>query len=176
MLERKCWERKTRKESCSCQSLHSFVKLGFLLPSRARHKMVWIRKKTGNWGLWGWRRRTGNCSVKLSDSESLNLKLSDSENLTNTTLERNRTLKYSRTLVCPQHEISMRLMHLGILCWNTTLNTESLLGFDIVSSVTGYALHLRLPYAMHCIIYLYFCLEMICMFTAPIKKTSPVPH
>lgn len=53
--------------------------------------------------------------MKVSDSESLNLKLSDSENLTNTTLEHNRTLKYSQTLVGPQHKIKMRLMHLGML-------------------------------------------------------------
>lgn len=111
--------------------------------------MVWIWRNTGNRELQGHRRVMGNCSVKLSDSESLNLKLSDSGNLTNTTLERNRTLKYSRTLVCPQHKIRMRLLHWGILSCNTTLNTENLLGFDIVSSVSGYSLHLWFPYAMY---------------------------
>lgn len=86
----------------------------------------------------------------------MTLKVSNclSENLTNTTLNRNRTLKYSQSLVCPQHKIRMRLIHLGILCWNTWLNTENLRGFDIVSSAKGYNMRCTCSYAMKCIFYL----------------------
>lgn len=148
------------EKNFACQSLLSFVKLDFMMPSRPQHRNCLIRKKMENWELQGHKRNIGRLQRETL-TQSLNLRVFDSENLTNTTLERNRTLKYSQTSVCSKHKINMRLMHLGILCWNTTLNTENLLGFDIVFCVHSLPLRNRISFIWDFV--LLFLLVLKCM-------------